>query len=593
MKPLQEPGRKSLRCALTFFGGAVRRLMSSTTRCGLWLAFVALCGAGSSVRAVTVTNLYDTGPGSLRQSIVECAVGGTIVFDPSLIVGTIRLTSAELVIAKNLTIIGPGARNLTISGESLHRVFNIPSGHTVTLVGLTIANGKDAGANGVDGMTLSPDGDCMWSIPHNTPSSSGAGAVGGGILNGGTLTVSNCVFSGNEAVGGNGGNGGGADCPATGLGYNVDSYTTAPSDGGSAIGGAIYNSGTLVLIGCTLLENAARGGTGGSYIRSAPAFLYLKEYLVNGATGGSGAGGAIYNAGTATCTECTMTGNIASGGHGGHGGLYRNGGDPVGGTGGNGGNTDGGAIHSSGRTAPISFISCTLSGNSAAGGLGGDGGFGDIQGPRGAGGQALGGGTYAPSFQGVSGRHFLNTIVAGNSATVAGSPVTTGSDVYGWVTDHGFNLIGMIDGSNGWSVSIQLGTAPPLGTPMDPKLGVLQDNGGPTPTMMPLAGSAAIDNGTDAGLTADQRGYPRTAGVGTDIGAVEFNSVLPVDIGLRAYDGTATIKIACEDGTITSPLRIAKNGKIYGIILVDPAATDASKIQIKIPSGIKAWKKLP
>jgi hypothetical protein len=70
-----------------------------------------------------------------------------------------------------------------------------------------------------------------------------------------------------------------------------------------------------------------------------------------------------------------------------------------------------------------------------------------------------------------------------------------------------------------------------------------------------------------------------------------------LDLGLRAYDGTRIIRIACEapgpGGTLSSPLRIARNGTNYGILLVQTNATDASRIQVKTPAGIKAWKKLP
>lgn len=65
-----------------------------------------------------------------------------------------------------------------------------------------------------------------------------------------------------------------------------------------------------------------------------------------------------------------------------------------------------------------------------------------------------------------------------------------------------------------------------------------------------------------------------------------------VDCGLRVYDGTQTISIACEDpASVSSPLRIAKNGNIYGIVLVDTTDPNASKIRIKTSSGIKALKK--
>jgi hypothetical protein len=65
-----------------------------------------------------------------------------------------------------------------------------------------------------------------------------------------------------------------------------------------------------------------------------------------------------------------------------------------------------------------------------------------------------------------------------------------------------------------------------------------------------------------------------------------------IDIGLHVYDGTEILKIACDpQGTLTSPLRIAKNGVIYGIVLVEPSDPAASKLKIQTSSGIRALRK--
>lgn len=65
-----------------------------------------------------------------------------------------------------------------------------------------------------------------------------------------------------------------------------------------------------------------------------------------------------------------------------------------------------------------------------------------------------------------------------------------------------------------------------------------------------------------------------------------------VDIGLKIYDGNDNIAIACEpSGTLTSPLRIRKNGITYGISLVDLSDSKASKIRVRTPSGTKALMK--
>src|SRR2546427_11006424 len=97
-----------------------------------------------------VTTSADDGPGSLRRAIRDACVGGTITFDmsPGHVTSPITLTSGQLAIGKNLTINGPGANLLTISGNNASRVFLTASGATVTLDGLTIANGRAIGGGG-------------------------------------------------------------------------------------------------------------------------------------------------------------------------------------------------------------------------------------------------------------------------------------------------------------------------------------------------------------------------------------------------------------------------------------------------------------
>lgn len=64
------------------------------------------------------------------------------------------------------------------------------------------------------------------------------------------------------------------------------------------------------------------------------------------------------------------------------------------------------------------------------------------------------------------------------------------------------------------------------------------------------------------------------------------------DCGLRIFNGSKTIVPACECGSTISPLRIAVDGNIYGIVLVNPTNTYASDITINTPSGLKAIRKL-
>ncbi|HUW23181.1 MAG TPA: hypothetical protein VMW39_04030, partial [bacterium] len=64
------------------------------------------------------------------------------------------------------------------------------------------------------------------------------------------------------------------------------------------------------------------------------------------------------------------------------------------------------------------------------------------------------------------------------------------------------------------------------------------------------------------------------------------------DIGLRIYNGTEIVYIAAEPaGTLTSSLRIGKNGVIHGIVLVEPGDANDSGVRIQTSSGIKALRK--
>lgn len=67
-----------------------------------------------------------------------------------------------------------------------------------------------------------------------------------------------------------------------------------------------------------------------------------------------------------------------------------------------------------------------------------------------------------------------------------------------------------------------------------------------------------------------------------------------IDIGLRVFNGSQTVIIACEpDDNVTSPLRIAKDSKTYGVALVEPGDASDSGIRINTSSGIKALRKYP
>ena len=218
-----------------------------------------------------------------------------------------------------------------------------------------------------------------------------------------------------------------------------------------------------------------------------------------------GAGGALYNLGSAIAVNSTFYEDSGSGGGGGAGGtggtgIYGSGNGGAGGTGGNGF----GAVYDA--VGGLYLTNCTLAFNWANGGGGGEGGAGGgsgtpwpgVPGPGGSSGVGAGGGIY--------GGFLINTLLATNGGS-------------GSVTDGGHNLSS--DGSCNFTNTGSMNNT-------DPKLGPLANNGGPTLTMALLPGSPAIDAGnTSLAPATDQRGFPRPAGLAADIGAFEYGSVMP------------------------------------------------------------------
>ena len=161
---------------------------------GLFAGLLAVGGTQTALAAsFTVTNTADSGAGSLRQAILDANVSpgaDTITFTVS---GTITLGSALPAITDDLTIDGTG-QSLTVDGASTYQVMSINSGKTVTLKALTIAHGSTNASGGgvINNGTLN--------VSNSTFSANSASYAGAIYNQGGTLTVTDSTFSGNVST---------------------------------------------------------------------------------------------------------------------------------------------------------------------------------------------------------------------------------------------------------------------------------------------------------------------------------------------------------------------------------------------------------
>lgn len=230
-------------------------------------------GANLSAKVLVVTNTNDSGPGSLRQQVQDAAGNDEIQFAPNLSGYTVTLTSGEINLKPaNLTITGPGAELLRVSGNHASRIFNIPAGTYafVQITGLTLIDGF-AGANlanfsGVGGAINSAAPGLLISgcaFRGNSPQSGDprlGGSEGGAIFNSGKAEIRKSEFSNNSAQGG------GAISNTGSLFVSNSTFSkNIVSFGGQGGGGAILNDGGLQLFDSTVADNTADGFGGGVY----------------------------------------------------------------------------------------------------------------------------------------------------------------------------------------------------------------------------------------------------------------------------------------------------------------------------------------
>src|SRR6185437_11681423 len=148
----------------------------------------------------------------------------------------------------------------------------------------------------------------------------------------------------------------------------------------------------------------------------------------------------------------------------------------------------------------------------------------------------------------------LDNCIVGRTTGLAAAPVTDlKTNVFSTFRFLGNNLIQNTNGLAGLALSHVIAG-------VDPMLGPLADNGGPTPTCAVLPGSPAWNAGaySEATFSTDQRGYPRIRGSAPDLGAYElsFNSITVTN---TADDGPGTLRQAVSDLAPGGTIQFATN----------------------------------
>jgi hypothetical protein len=260
-----------------------------------------------------VTNLNDSGAGSLRQTLASASAGDTIQFASNLSGGTLSLSSGELLVSKSLTITGLGTTSLTISGSNDSTVFNVASGVTTSISNLTMTAGN-AGGSGYGGAIYN-SGTLLLSGVILTSSKA---ELGGAIYNnGGNITITTSTISSNQAF-----QQGGGVLNASGGVISIVASTIDANKASEEAGGGICNEiGTVTITGSYVSSNTA-GTVGGGIANEALSTLVIDSSDIQSNTAAL-YGGGIFNFDSASLTvaqSSTISSNVASDALG--GGLF-------------------------------------------------------------------------------------------------------------------------------------------------------------------------------------------------------------------------------------------------------------------------------
>ncbi|TDR40323.1 putative outer membrane repeat protein [Tahibacter aquaticus] len=512
--------------------GAVCSRMRVLFALGTGLAMALPVAATAA--SFAVANLNDSGSGSLRDAIDQAnrTSGADNVTFNSGLSGTITLSSGEIAIFDALTLDGPGASRLTLSGANTSRIFRIgpqagtPDVFATSISGLSFSSGSSADEGGaifVDDSNLTVT-DCvfrnnaaqrgggLYAFPsasttlnlrrtrfENNMANADGGGFGAQDID--AVTLDAVTASGNSA----GKNGGGGFVRGVNVSVvdsefrgNTDS-TLPPGIGGISGGAGLRLDGskptaTMTISDSRFVGNTSQRGQGGAlWLSAVPpetlpivATVVLDRLQLSSNSAELGGGGIYGNNINASLSDSSLSANTAQQAGGGL------------------------AWQSSGS---LSLVNATLSGNSSVLGSGG-GIYSSSATALALASSTLAGNTAGSSGGGIrrdgSSASLRNSIVANNTAG-------SGADLSGSFAPN----YSLIKNNSGASLTAGSGN---LATGTDPLLGGLDIYGGPTLSLLPAAGSPVLNVGDPAGSGLpgkDQRGLVRIAAGRVDIGAVE------------------------------------------------------------------------
>jgi CSLREA domain-containing protein len=463
------------------------------------------CSLREAVIAANTDTAVDNCPAGSGADLISVPIGTYAM----AVVGSSENAAAtgDLDLTGTVQVVGASRTGTILEGYSSDRFFEVRPGASVRLENMTLQNATSNQAGGAvmnrEALTIQ---NCT--IQHNLAD----GAVGGAIYSIGTtvLDISSSTFDTNTS-----GTNGGAIAN-----HGTATIQTVSFIGNSALerGGAIYQSplGSLTIDGVTFYDNHTIED-GGAIYADAPTTIAGATFIQNTAAAGGIGGGAIYCADTMSVDDSSIVFNTSGAWAGGistsalctlaltnvtvHGNQAAN---------------EGGGIRTAGG-GTITLANVTVTGNISDTD---DTGF-----DSGGGIDCSTGGTVT----------LRNTVVADNLAKLVPS------DCQGTLTSQGHNLLRT---TTGCTMTLGMGDQ----TGVDPALGTYGNNGGPTGTRMPNAGSPLLDAGDPGtpgtgGTTCtalDQRGYVRPAGSACDIGAVERDAVAATTTTTVATTSTST-----------------------------------------------------